>query len=406
MSRVLVLSGEPAGQAMAGPAIRAHELSRVLREAGHEVTLEAARDRRAARDLAARHDVVLVQGWVLERCPGVVDAGARLVVDLYDPFALELLMLLERRPLDERERAHANALRALADQIRAGDFFLCASERQRDHWLGWLEALGRVNPLTHAADPALRALVDVVPFGVPAEPPRPSGGPGPRERFGLAADDLLLLWGGGVYDWLDPLTVVRAVNRLDGPHLVFMSAGHPDPGQPASSALAAVRAEAGERVHFHEGWVPYAQRADWLLEADAGVSAHLDHVEARFAFRTRILDYLWAGLPVLCTEGDTLAEEVTRRDLGAALHAGDVDGWADAIARLAADPARRQAYGERSAQLAATLRWERAAAPLVAFCASPRRAPDLAAGGPLAPARDGVLSRRRLGALARRLKLR
>jgi glycosyltransferase involved in cell wall biosynthesis len=406
VSRVLVLTSEPVGESMAGPAIRAFELARVLREAGHDVRLESAGDRGEARALAARHDVVVVQGWVLERAPGIAGTGARLVVDLYDPFALELLMLLEDRPLAEREVAQANALRALREQMRAGDFFLCASERQRDYWLGWLEACGRVSPRTHAADPSLRALLDVVPFGVPAAPPAPSGGPGPRAAFGLGADDVVLLWGGGVYDWLDPVTVVRAVNRLEGPHLVFMASGHPNPGQPASQALAAARREAGERVHFNQGWVPYDRRADWLLDADVGVTAHADHVEARFAFRTRVLDYLWAGRPVACTGGDALAEEVQRRDLGAVLAPGDVDGWTRALRELAADPARRAAAGERSAGFARELRWERAAAPLLAFCATPRAAPDLAAGGPLPEPRERPLSRRRLGALARRLGLR
>jgi glycosyltransferase involved in cell wall biosynthesis len=420
MSRVLVLTGEPVGETMAGPAIRACELARVLAEAGHDVTLGAPEppgladppfavagyDRRTARELASRHDAVVVQGWVLERCAGVAGAGARLVVDLYDPFGLELLMLLEGRPGPERERAQANAVRALSDQIRAGDLFLCASERQRDYWLGWLESLGRVNPRTHAADPDLRALIDVVPFGVPAAAPARSGQPGPRARFGLGPDEVVLLWGGGVYDWLDPVTLVRAVNRLGGPHLVFMSAGHPSPALPASAALAAARREAGERVHFNDGWVPYERRADWLLDADAGVSAHLDHVEARLAFRTRVLDYLWAGLPVVCTRGDALADEVERRDLGATLAPGDVDGWAEALGALAGDPARREACGGRSAELARDLRWERVAAPLLAWCADPRAAPDLAAGGPLRPPREGLLSRRRLGAAARRWRSR
>ena len=45
-----------------------------------------------------------------------------------------------------------------------------------------------------------------------------------------------------------------------------------------------------------------------------------------------------------------------------------------------------------------------AATPLLAYCADPRPAADLAAGGPLRPTSDGPLSRRRLGGLARRLR--
>ncbi|HVE68350.1 MAG TPA: glycosyltransferase family 4 protein, partial [Solirubrobacteraceae bacterium] len=354
MTRVLICSGEPVGAAMAGPAVRAAELGRVLRDAGHEITTLHVGDRRAATAAAARHDVVVVQGWVLERAPGVGEAARHLVVDLYDPFSLELLMLLEDRPAAERERAQANALRALGDQLERGDFFLCASERQRDYWLGWLEAHGRVSPRTHAADPSLRAVIDVVPFGTPSDAPRRSGAPGPRERFGIAADAPLLLWGGGVYDWLDPSTVVEAVNRVEGAHLVFMSAGHPNPGQPASRELARAREAAGPRVHFNDGWVAYEARADWLLDADAGVSAHRDHVEARFAFRTRVLDYLWAGLPVLCTEGDALAEAVAERGAGTVLAPGDVGGWTQAIRER---PERREAAARAAGELGAELRW-------------------------------------------------
>ncbi len=402
MTRVLVLSNEPLGEVMAGPAIRATELARVLADGGHDVTLRDTVDRAEVRRLAGEAEVVLLQGWVLERVPALADSGARIVVDLYDPFGLELLMLIESEPAARREAAQANALRALHDQLRAGDFFLCASERQRDYWLGWLEALGRVNPRTHGADPDLRGLIDVVPFGVPSEPPRGTGAPGPRATFGIGADELMLLWGGGVYDWFDPVTVVRAVERVEGAHLVFMAAGHPNSELPTARALGAAREAAGPRVHFHDGWVEYERRADWLLDADAGVSAHHEHVETRFAFRTRILDYLWAGLPVLCTRGDALADEVQRADVGATLAPGDVDGWVAEMENLK-DAERRAACGARAADLARALTWEQVSGPLAAYCAEPRRAPDLAAGGPLRPARDSALSRRRLAALARRL---
>jgi hypothetical protein len=194
----------------------------------------------------------------------------------------------------------------------------------------------------------------------------------------------MLLWGGGVYDWFDPVTVVRAVERVEGAHLVFMAAGHPNSELPTARALGAAREAAGPRVHFHDGWVEYDRRADWLLDADAGVSAHHEHVETRFAFRTRILDYLWAGLPVLCTRGDALADEVQRADVGATLAPEDVDGWVAEMENLK-DAERRAACGARAAELARALTWEQVSGPLAAYCAAPRRAPDLAAGGPLRP---------------------
>ena len=73
-------------------------------------------------------------------------------------------------------------------------------------------------------------------------------------------------------------------------------------------ALADGLGLAGTHVFFNEGWVDYESRQDYLLEADIGVSAHIDHLEASLSFRARILDYLWAGLPVVATRGDVLAD--------------------------------------------------------------------------------------------------
>ncbi|HYZ08436.1 MAG TPA: hypothetical protein VE709_07600, partial [Pseudonocardiaceae bacterium] len=41
----------------------------------------------------------------------------------------------------------------LSNQLRRGDFFLCASERQRHFWLGHLAAIGRLSPTLYDADP-------------------------------------------------------------------------------------------------------------------------------------------------------------------------------------------------------------------------------------------------------------
>ena len=68
----------------------------------------------------------------------------------------------------------------------------------------------------------------------------------------------------------------------------------------------------GTHVFFNEGWVDYDDRQNYLLEADIGVSTHLDHVETALSFRTRILDYLWASLPMVATRGDSLADLIER----------------------------------------------------------------------------------------------
>jgi glycosyltransferase involved in cell wall biosynthesis len=405
VSRVLVISNDYVNKKMAGPAIRSFELARELVEAGNQVTLAvpAASDLENApmalevyddvslRRLASTHDVILFQGGILERFPFLRKSGACLVADLYDPFPLELLVTVAHDPSPTLRRAWKRAMLILNEQIRQADYFLCASEKQLDYWFGALSTLSRINADTYLADPSYGSFIDIVPFGIQAEPPRRQG-PGMRGVIpGVEEADLVLLWGGGVYNWFDPVTLIRGVakasRKLPKLRLVFMAATHPNPETPEMWMLGEARRVAaelgltGKHVFFNQEWVPYDRRADWLLDADIGVSTHFDHVETRFSFRTRILDYFWAGLPVISTAGDTLAERIEREELGRTVPPEDVDAVSEAILSLAEPKVRRQ-VSERVREHAAGYTWKKAAEPLVRFCANPRHAPDLASGSP------------------------
>jgi hypothetical protein len=132
-----------------------------------------------------------------------------------------------------------------------------------------------------------------------------------------------------------------------------------------------------EHVFFNEGWVAYGDRHNFLLDADVGVSTHLDHIETAFAFRTRILDYLWASLPIVATAGDSFAELIELRGLGIVVPPGDPDALEDALHRVLTDDDFAASCRAASAAAAEDFRWSRVLAPVVDLCAHPRRAPDL-----------------------------
>ena len=91
--------------------------------------------------------------------------------DLYAPALVEAAASLAEERSVERRRASATSEVVAMTRVALllGDAFLCASDRQRDHWLGALAALGRLSPDVYADDPTLRSLVAVVPFGL--DPP-------------------------------------------------------------------------------------------------------------------------------------------------------------------------------------------------------------------------------------------
>jgi glycosyltransferase involved in cell wall biosynthesis len=403
-ARVLFVTEEPLRARLAGPAIRALELARAVSAVAEvelvsltacERTEDSVRlghaDAAELRRLVAAAGTVVVQGDVLGLQPWLAGTDVPIVVDAYDPFHLE--QLEQARGLGEpRRRAVVrDTVRTLNRQLGRADFVLAASGRQRDLWLGHLAALGRVNPVTYDDDEGLHRLLAVVPFGLPPGRPAPAATLPP----GIEPGDRLLLWGGGLYDWFDPVTLVRAVAALLPAHprvrLLFLGTGHPGAalGGSAEAAARQVAAElgvGGREVLFADGWVPYEERAGWLAAAEIGVTTHLPHLETEFSFRTRVLDYLWAGLPVVTTAGDVMAELVAAEGLGAVVPPRDPAALTAALHRLLADPAIRSAAAAASARVAERYRWPLVAAPLLAFCRAPRRAPDL-----VLPAADQAL---------------
>ena len=218
---------------------------------------------------------------------------------------------------------------------------------------------------------------------------------------------LVILWGGGVYNWFDPLTLIRAMavvaEKVPEARLVFMGMKHPNPDVPAmamanhSRELAEQLGLTGRHVFFNETWVPYQDRADLLLDADIGVSCHFDHIETEFSFRTRILDYLWAGLPIVCTQGDAFATLVETEGLGATAAPEDVLGLATALIDLLTDEPARAAASERVKEVAKRFTWRQSLAPLMAFMADPRRAPDLHPDTPRPHTPAGFVHRPKFG---------
>jgi glycosyltransferase involved in cell wall biosynthesis len=398
--RIVIATLDQLTTRMAGPAIRAWEIASTLAGDDHEVRLVtfgrcertspsfgvervSVDTFRAAVDWA---DVVIVQGFIVATFPWLLRSEVVLVADLYDPFQLETLEVQRYQPLSLRNASLAQALRELSAQLARADYFMCASQRQRDLWIGHLSAAGRINPLTYDADPSLASLLTIVPFGTSEHPPAP-GGPAIKGVVpGIGPDDRVILWGGGVYNWFDPVTLVRAVDivrrTIPEVRLFFLGMKHPNPDVPEMRVAARTRQLSdelgltGTHVFFNETWVPYDRRGDYLADADLGVSCHFDHVETEFSFRTRILDYIWANLPVVCTTGDSFAGLVEREGLGITVPPEDVDALAAALLTVLTDDEASARFSANVKRIAPDFRWSQVLTPLVAFCRDPHRAAD------------------------------
>jgi len=409
---VLLIASDTIGERMAGSGIRYWNMARVIGRqqpvtlaTPNDVPLAAppgitiapyggphsSADERGNRlaALVTEHDVVVAQHLPYLYADPDVLASRHLVVDLYAPWVLEKLEYARIDPA-RGEPGRQDDLTILQRLLGLGDYFVCASERQRDYWLGALTVAGRLEPAYLQADPALRSLIDVVAFGLPADKPRKTG-PGPRSVFTpIGEDDPLLIWNGGVWNWLDPLTAIRAVAELAGAlptlRLVFMGVRSPG-AQVAEMGIVdeaiALAAELGvlDRNVFFNDWVPYDERQNWLLEADAALSLHVETVEARYAFRTRVMDILWCGLPAVVSDGDVLADLVRDEDIGEVARPGAVAEVVAAIERIL-EPDRGRAARSHLADVAARFTWEQVCEPLARYCRDPWKLSPSRGGDP------------------------
>lgn len=340
--KVLIVTGDPIQSAMSGPGIRAWNIAEQLskycevrlvsstiaeKKSKHfDVDRISVAGSKSAKSHEKWADIIVVQGYALNEFSALAKTDKYLVCDVYAPMHLEELARPDLQHWDKYRRNVLDTVSALNFQLQRSDFIICASEKQRDFWLGQLAALGRLCPENYLLSSDLRKLIDVVPFGLSA---------GHKNTIvpvvrgvinGIEDDSDLLIWAGGIYDWFDPLSLITAVHEYSFKNpkikLFFMGTKHPNTSVSKMSMVSRAEELASDlgalnkSVFFNPTWVDFDDRFAYLNEADMGVSTHFTHLETTYSYRTRILDYLWAGLPILSTEGDAFAEIIGKNDFG------------------------------------------------------------------------------------------
>lgn len=392
-TRMLIISYDIVGRQMAGPGIRFYEFSKILSNY-IDVTLAAPNkididtegfktifydvsNYRNLKKYAETCDIILIQGYILYYFPFLKNFRGKIIVDLYNPFNLESLEMYRNSSMAERLRIDKNNIDLLKFQLSVGDFFICASEKQRNYWLGMLNAMGRVNPYSYDSDNTMRKLIDVVPFGIPSIPPRHTGEAIKKVMPGVKDEDMIILWGGGIWNWLDPITIIKAIWEITRDRkdikLVFSGIKHPDPKLPEmKKCIDAINLskelELFDKNVFFNEWVPYEIRQNFLLESNIGVSIHQERIETEFSFRTRVMDYIWAKLPIITTEGDSIAKIVKEENIGEVVKYENTHQLAKVIESMLVNRSLKEIYKKNLEKIIPRFHWENVTRPLVEYC--------------------------------------
>lgn len=404
--KLLVITHESVGEKMAGPGIRYWELSRALGARGVDVSLATSydssrsapgvnikqfiwQDPQTLFQLINDHDVILANGPVIARVVHLLGEpiAKPTIVDIYYSPEIEqmILNIMKDRPYSVFDSAAYDDLHIY---LRQGDLFTCAIETQYDFWLGALLAVGRMNTQTLRTDLTLGHMLKMVPMGFQDEAPSRGENMIKGVVPGIVEEDKVIYWGGGIWDWTDPITLLEAFKKVlvhrDDVRIVFGGLHHYE------QAIVPVMSMTGQLLDFIErenwlgkyifflDWVPYNDRGSYLLEVDLGVGLTLDTIENRYAVRARLMDCLWAALPCITNEGDAIGEKLAEVGLARLVRPGDVDGISQGILDFLGDEGVRKRGYRLVKDNWNIYSWSGVIQPLLEYLKNPVHAPDAA----------------------------
>ncbi len=342
--KIALVSNDKVGSVMAGPGIRYWELAKAF--SSHFPTVlfvPDSCDMKSDSFEIKTYESQKASGSIGKQLGGVSHIIAQslrppllskinkenivYIADLYDPLVIEVLEYTRYDSAAVKNTTFMFNYYSLMLQIHAASHLLCSSEEQKSYYLGLLSGQKLIGPTEYSDSPDFSKYISIAPFGMQDKLSPANDTEALEKRFpNIKKSDHIIYWGGGVWNWFDPISVIRALEiiarKRDDVKLFFVGVKHPNPKIKDMEMAAKAVEYCKEKdlidkvVFFNFDWTPYEERINFLKRAKIGVSAHFENLETRFSFRTRILDYLWAELPIVATRGDGFANQIEKEKLG------------------------------------------------------------------------------------------
>lgn len=195
-------------------------------------------------------------------------------------------------------------------------------------------------------------------------------------------DAFVVLWCGGYNAWTDVQTLYKGLEwaMQHRPEIHYVSVGANTYGgtQNVYEQLLGMIAKSPYRERFHMlGWRPWAEVAGYYRESNVGFNIDGLHYETIFGTRTRLVEMLGAGLPVITSLGCELSDLIGKYGAGLTFESGDWQGMGEQILALANDKMLYERMVETATDYAAnTLSFANTTASVRAWVKEPTLAPD------------------------------
>jgi len=411
MAKIQLITCHPArfmgGRRIEAAHYRAEQFLEPLLSDGHEILLCAgARDEEpstipvpdsGATNLHYRHIPFGRRGWVLSLQESHDRFQPDCVIAINYSHCLYTTRLKTDRPvwmdiygdMITIQQAYCYRVRAnrgmpttvqfMRDILQSGDIFSVCGEPQRHMLVGELAMTGRLNHQSFGYE-----FTRVILPGSPELPPQPQDQrrPGAPGKLGLAPDDFVVLWCGGYNTWTDVDTLFQALEwaMARDPKLHYVSVGDSTYSSPetAYTRLLSLIERSRYRGRYHmQGWQPWQDIPEYYRESHVGLNIDAMHYETVYGTRTRLVEMIAAGLPVITTEGTELSYLL--RQAGAALtfEVGRPDQLASQLLRMGREEGLREAMSGAALRSARSLfSFATTTQPLRSWVESPVLSPD------------------------------
>ncbi|MCX6043832.1 MAG: glycosyltransferase [Chloroflexi bacterium] len=280
----------------------------------------------------------------------------------------------------QTDRGLQTSIAFMRQVLRAGDVFSGCGTPQQHAMVGELAMVGRLNRHTFGYE-----FVHVVLPGSPPAVETPAFRSKPRvllNQHGIAEDDFVVLWCGGYNTWTDVDTLFKALEwaMAQDPRLHYVSVGantYEAPDNVYKTLLSMIE-QSPYRERFHMlGWRPWTEMASYYQDSDVGINIDALHYETIYGTRTRLVEMIAAGLPIVTSVGAELSYLLLNQGAALTFEVGDWQVFGHQLVKLAQNQELRDQFAQAAyAYSTHQLSFMTTTAALRTWVRNPKRAPD------------------------------
>jgi glycosyltransferase involved in cell wall biosynthesis len=274
-------------------------------------------------------------------------------------------------------RGHANIMHYTRIVLRSGDVYSTCGTPQKYALVGQLAMENRLN----RDNTGYELVYPVLPGASQSKVQVPAEALAVRGKL-VPHDAFIVLWAGGYNVWIDPNTLFMALDEAmhAHPNLYFVSVGAStitEADNPYERFCAHIAESAHRDRYVLLGRQPASAIPAYYQAADVGITLDAFHYETLLGTRTRLIEMMGYGLPVITTIGCELSEIIRDHELGLTFPVGDAATFRDHILQMARDANLRQQMADRAREYATThLSFSETTRAFLDWANAPYHAPD------------------------------